>query len=63
MLNLTPVIDEGGCTDGDKGVGAMLLEWALVFLDMTFLNGIKKILLIFISKMGMGLSFSANLLL
>lgn len=53
----------GCCTSGDKGVGAPLLERALVFLDVEILGGIEDALLTYLPKVGLGFSSSANLLL
>lgn len=30
----------GGCVSGEVGVGALLFEWALVFVDVAFLDDI-----------------------
>lgn len=45
----------GCCTGGDEGIGVMLLERALVFLDMAFLSGIEDVLLTFFSKIDLAL--------
>lgn len=45
----------GGCCSNisvgdDMEVRALLFEWALVFFDITFLDGIMKVLVTFLSK-------------
>lgn len=60
---VTPMICEGGCASGDKGVGALIQERALVFLDVAFLDGIDNILLSLLPEMGLDPFLSANLLM
>lgn len=38
----------GCCNSGDEGVRALLSKWALVFLDIAFLDDIKDVLLTFL---------------
>lgn len=54
---VTPAVGEGGSVGGNEGMGSLLLEWVLVFLDIAFLDGIENILFTVLFKISLGSFF------